>query len=146
MQQGVRVETRSGKFTQTVTAGKHQLLADEPTEAGGDDLGPGPYDLLLAALGSCTSMTLMMYAARKGWPLQRVIVDLSHDRIHAKDCEDDCEGREGKIERIHRTIALEGPLDDEQKKRLLEIADKCPVHKTLTSDPIIKTTLSRTGS
>jgi putative redox protein len=141
MQQGVRVETRSGKFGQTVTTGKHQLIADEPVSFGGDDLGPGPYDYLLAALGACTSMTLQMYAARKGWALERVIVDLSHDRIHAKDCEDCGEGREGKVERIHRKITLLGSLDDEQKQRLLEIADKCPVHKTLTSVPIIKTTL-----
>ena len=138
--EGVLVETLSGKFTQSVSAGRHRALADEPLEAGGDDLGPGPYDYLLAGLGACTSMTLQMYAARKGWPLEKVSVDLSHDRVHAQDCED-CEGREGKIERLFRRIRVEGPLDGEQKQRLLEIAEKCPVHKTITSHPLVKTTI-----
>jgi putative redox protein len=141
LETSVRVETRSGKFGQTVTAGQHVLIGDEPLSAGGEDLGPSPYDLLLAALGTCTSMTLQMYAARKGWPLERVVVELAHDRVHAKDCEDCGEGLQGKIERIHRKVTLVGPLTDEQKKRLMEIADKCPVHKTLTSDPVIKTTM-----
>ena len=134
----VVVQTASGKFTQTVHAGRHHFLADEPKRYKGDDLGPSPYDLLLAGLGACTSMTMKMYAERKGWPLQSARVTLSHDRIHAKDCED-CEEREGQIERISRKIQLEGPLDEAQRKRLMEIADRCPVHRTLRSHPHIRT-------
>ncbi len=135
----VRVKT-AGKFTQAVTMGPHHLVADEPTSVGGTDLGGSPYDLLLAGLGACTSMTLSMYARRKQWPLESVTVDLVHERIHAKDCET-CEEKEGKIERITRSIRMEGPLDDEQRARLLEIADKCPVHRTLEGRPHIVTKL-----
>jgi putative redox protein len=111
----------------------HTFVADEPGPLGGTDAGPTPYDLLLAALGACTSMTLAMYARRKGWPLAAVTVRLRYDRIHAADCAD-CETRTGLVDQIERQIELTGPLSDEQRARLLEIADRCPVHRTLTSE------------
>jgi len=126
-----------GFLKQEITAGNHRLVADEPKEAGGSDEGPDPYSLLLAALGACTSMTLQLYAKRKGWPLERVEVRLTHSRIHAEDCES-CVTKAGKISRIDRHISLVGPLSDEQKARLLEIAQHCPVHRTLTSEISIK--------
>ena len=131
------VVTSIGFLKQEVTAGAHKFYADEPSEAGGSDSGPDPYSLLLAALGACTSMTLQLYARRKGWPLEKVEVSLRHSRIHAVDCQE-CETKEGKIGRIERYIALTGPLTDEQKERLLEIAQRCPVHKTITSELLIK--------
>ncbi len=124
-------ETGDGKFAQTIMAAGHRLIADEPPGLGGQGRGPGPYDLVLAGLGACTSMTLRMYADHKGWPLERASVALSHDKIHAEDCEH-CEEREGKIDRIERHVSLMGPLDTEQRAHLMEIADKCPVHRTLT--------------
>ena len=126
-------ETGAGKFQQDVLSGPHRFLADEPVKVGGFDSGPGPYDLLLAALGACTSMTLRLYADNKKLPLERVSVRLTHNKIHAEDCLN-CETKEGKIDRIDRNITLEGQLDAEQRKRLLEIADKCPVHRTLESE------------
>jgi uncharacterized OsmC-like protein/alpha-beta hydrolase superfamily lysophospholipase len=131
-------ETREGRFQQLVKAGKHRSLADEPVSAGGLDSGPSPYDLLLAALGACTAMTLRLYAERKALPLERVSVALTHARIHAADCET-CETEEGMLDRIDRTISLDGNLDDDARRRLLEIADKCPVHRTLTSEVEIRT-------
>ena len=124
-------EAGTGTYTQQITAGHHRLVADEPQPIG-DDTGPTPYDLLLAALGACTSMTVRMYANRKGWPLERVRVTLRHSRIHAQDCAD-CETRIGWIDHIDREIDLEGDLDDTQRQRLLDIAERCPVHQTLTS-------------
>jgi putative redox protein len=126
-------ETRNGKFQQIVTVGPHRLAADEPVAAGGEDSGPGPYDLLLAGLGACTSMTMRLYAERKSLPLERVTVTLKHSRIHAEDCVE-CETKAGMLDQIDRAIAMEGALDDEQRLRLMEIADKCPVHRTLTSE------------
>ncbi len=126
-------ETRNSKFQQTVTTGPHQMLADEPVAAGGQDSGPGPYDFVLAGLGACTSMTMRMYADRKSLPLDRVTVTLKHSKIYAKDCEE-CETREGMLDQIDRVISIEGALDADQRKRLMEIADKCPVHRTLTSE------------
>jgi uncharacterized OsmC-like protein/alpha-beta hydrolase superfamily lysophospholipase len=126
-------ETRASKFQQTVTVGPHRLTADEPVAAGGQDTGPGPYDFLLTGLGACTSMTMRMYADRKSLPLDRVTVTLKHGKIHAKDCEE-CETREGMLDQIEREIAMEGGLDDEQRRKLMEIADKCPVHRTLHSE------------
>jgi uncharacterized OsmC-like protein/pimeloyl-ACP methyl ester carboxylesterase len=126
-------ETRNGKFQQTVSIGPHRMLADEPVAAGGEDTGPGPYDFVLAGLGACTSMTMRMYADRKSLPLQRVTVTLKHSKIHAEDCAD-CETRTGMLDQIDRSIAMEGALDAEQRKKLMEIADKCPVHRTLTSE------------
>ncbi|WP_029116751.1 OsmC family protein [Mycobacterium sp. URHB0044] len=131
-------EAGSGTYTQEITAGHHRLVADEPRPIG-DDEGPTPYDLLLAALGSCTSMTVRMYAARKGWPLERVRVTLRHSRIHAEDCAT-CETTKGFISHIDRDIELVGELDDIQRQRLMNIADRCPVHQTLTSEIDITTT------
>jgi putative redox protein len=139
---GVRVaEAGEGRFVQLVTAGKHRMRADEPASVGGDDSGPGPYDLLLAGLGACTSMTVRMYAEQKKWPLERVSVSLKHDKVHATDCAE-CETREGKIDRIERVLTLEGNLDEAQRARLLEIANKCPVHRTLHAEVWIPTSLS----
>ena len=138
----VASETKAGRFQQDVRVGAHRFLVDEPVAAGGLDSGPGPYDLLLAGLGACTSMTLRLYAERKGLPLERVTVRLAHAKIHAADCEA-CETTEGMLDRIERAITLSGPLDNEQRARLLEIADKCPVHRTLTSEIEIKTTEQR---
>lgn len=126
-----------GYLKQQITAGAHTLIADEPGEAGGGDAGPDPYSLLLAALGACTAMTLQIYARRKEWPLEKVEVSLRHSRIHAEDC-GDCATTQGKIDQIERYISLAGPLSGEQKARLLEIAQRCPVHKTLTSEISIK--------
>lgn len=126
-------ETRASKLQNVIAAGKHRLLADEPLDVGGMDSGPGPYDFLLGSLGACTSMTMRMYAERKSIPLERTTVTLKHSRVHAKDCEE-CETKDGMISRIERTIAMEGNLDAEQRKKLMEIADKCPVHRTLTSE------------
>lgn len=138
---GVRVaEAGEGKFAQLVTAGRHRFRADEPASVGGDDSGPGPYDLLLASLGACTSMTLRMYAGQKQWPLARVTVDLKHDKVHAEDCSK-CETKEGRVDRIERVVTLEGELDETQRARLLEIADKCPVHRTLRSEVWVSTRL-----
>ena len=132
-------ETGAGTYTQQVTAGHHGLVSDEPRPIG-DDAGPTPYDLLLAGLGACTSMTVRMYADRKGWPLERVRVTLRHSRIHAKDCAD-CETSTGFVEHIDRDIELSGDLDDIQRQRLLHIAERCPVHQTLTSEVRIATSL-----
>lgn len=132
-------ETGTGTYTQQITAGHHRLVSDEPQPIG-DDSGPTPYDLLLAALGACTSMTVRMYANRKGWPLERVRVALRHSRIHAEDCAD-CETRDGWIDHIDRDVELVGDLDDTQRQRLLHIAERCPVHQTLTSEVDVATSL-----
>ena len=131
-------ETGEGKFTQRIAVGAHVLRADEPESAGGLDSGPSPYDFLLAGLGACTSMTLRLYAERKGLALEKTRVTLSHARIHAEDCAT-CETKEGKIDRIERVIEMTGDLSAEQRRRLLEIADKCPVHRTLRSEILIDT-------
>ncbi|MGY4653394.1 OsmC family protein [Mycobacterium sp. URHB0021] len=130
-------ETGPGPYTQQITAGYHQLIADEPSPIG-DDAGPTPYDLLLSALGACTSMTVRMYADRKGWPLERIRVTLRHSRIHADDCAD-CETTKGWVNQIDRVIELTGELDDTQRQRLMQIAERCPVHQTLTSEVHITT-------
>src|SRR4051812_7255488 len=126
-------ETRNSKFQQAVSIGPHRLLADEPVAVGGQDSGPGPYDLLLAGLGACTSMTMRLYAERKSLPLERVIVTLTQSKIHAEHCAE-CDTKIGMLDQIERTIAMEGALDAGQRQKLMEIADKCPVHRTLTSE------------
>ena len=131
-------ETGQSKFQQEVTVGPHHLIADEPASAGGQDSGPNPYDFLLTGLGACTSMTMRMYADRKSLPLDRVTVTLNHSKVYAKDCEE-CETKTGMLDQIERVIAIEGNLDAEQRSKLMEIADKCPVHRTLTSEVRIVT-------
>lgn len=139
---GVRVEEAgAGKFANFITAGPHRLRADEPEAAGGTDTGPSPYQLLLAALGACTSMTLRLYADHKGWPLERVAVRLQHGKVHAADCAE-CETRDGKVDRIERVIEVTGPLAPDQRARLLEIADRCPVHRTLKGEIDLPTRLA----
>jgi len=133
-------ETREGKFTQNIRAGVHRLRADEPAAYGGNDTGPSPYDLLLASLGACTAMTLRAYADQKQLPLDRVTVRLRHEKIHAQDCAE-CETKEGRIDKIEREIEATGALDDAQRAKLLEIANKCPVHRTLHSEVYIPTSL-----
>ncbi|MFZ5608658.1 MAG: alpha/beta fold hydrolase [Pseudomonadota bacterium] len=134
------IERGDGTFTQSVRAGGHDLVADEPESLGGDGRGPGPYDFLLTALGACTAMTLRMYATHKGLALERVAVRLRHGKIHADDCED-CETKDGMLDEIEREIELVGDLDPAARQRLFEIANKCPVHKTLTSEVKIRTRL-----
>lgn len=138
----VRVaESGPGRFTQQISTRRHRLAADEPHPVG-DDVGPTPYDLLLAALGACTSMTVRMYADRKQWPLERIVVDSRHFRIHAKDCAE-CETATGMVDRIERDITLVGALDADQRATLLDIADRCPVHRTLRSVVSIRTAHAR---
>jgi putative redox protein len=136
------VESGNGPLEQYLHDGRHRLIADEPAELGGGDAGPNPYELLLMSLGACTAMTLRLYARRKQWPLQRIAVRLSHSRIHAADCAE-CETKTGFIDRIERAIDLAGPLDAAQRARLLEIADMCPVHRTLTHEISIRTELGQ---
>jgi uncharacterized OsmC-like protein len=134
----VVVRGSAAGFAQEINAGRHRIHADEPLSAGGTDTGASPYDLLLAALGACTSMTVGMYARRKAWPLAEVTVYLRHAKIHAADCAE-CEMKEGMLDRIERDIHFDGPLSDEQRSKLIEIANKCPVHRTLTSEINIHT-------
>ena len=134
----VVVHGRADGFAQDITVGAHRLKGDEPTNVGGTDTGPSPYDFLLAALGTCTSMTVAMYARRKGWPLESVTVRLRHSKIHASDCAE-CETRVGMLDRIERDIHFAGNLTEEMILKLQDIADKCPVHRTLTSEINIQT-------
>lgn len=142
--EGTRTHTGTQLYRTTVQSGRHRLVADEPASVGGADLGPTPYDLLLGALGACTGMTLRMYADRKEWPLETVTVQLAHEKIHAKDCEH-CESESGKVDRITRTIDVTGDLSDQQRDRLLEIAEKCPVHRTLHSEVVVASHLAPAG-
>ena len=134
----VVASTGDTPFSQVLMDGRHMLPADEPTSAGGGDRGPGPYELLLMSLGACTSMTIRLYADLKKIPLVRTQVRLRHEKIYAKDCAE-CETKEGMLDRIECVITLEGDLDAEARKQLLEIADKCPVHRTLVSEIDIRT-------
>lgn len=143
MDHRVTVHTPASGFRTGVAVRQHTLVADEPEAVGGTDEGPTPYDLLGAALGTCTAMTLRMYADRKEWPLAGITVHVEHDRVHAQDCMT-CETKGGKLDRLRRTITLDGPLDDAQRTRLLAIADRCPVHRTLESEIVIETALAPT--
>ena len=136
----VIVRTGKDRFYTEIVTDKHTLTADEPERFGGTDHGPNPYDLLSASLGACTTITLRMYADRKNWPLESVTVKLKHKKIHARDCAD-CETTVGLIDEITKEITFAGPLDDNQKERLLQIADKCPVHRTLVTETVIRTKL-----
>jgi putative redox protein len=142
--EGVEVYTGASGYTSSVRAGRHSFVADEPASVGGADLGPNPYDYLLASLGACTAITLRMYADRKNMPLAGVLVRLRHTKIHAADCAE-CETRDGKVDQIERELELEGPLDQAQRVRLLEIADRCPVHRTLEHEIVVRTTLRDTA-
>lgn len=139
----VVAETGQGRYIHTVRAGAHAWTVDEPESSGGQDAGPTPYDMLLAGLGACTSMTMRMYADRKGWTMGPTSVQLQHSRIHARDC-DTCESSEGRLDHIDRVITLDDSLSAEQRVSLLAIADKCPVHRTLTSEVSITTVLAAT--
>lgn len=132
------------EYRTEIRAGGHALIADEPEDVGGTDAGPTPYDLLLSALGSCTGMTLRMYADRKDWPLEEVVVRLSHEKIHARDCES-CETEEGRIDRIEREVEVRGDLNESQRERLLEIANKCPVHRTFHGEINVQSSLREAG-
>jgi putative redox protein len=136
----VRTNTALGKFGQDVVTGNHKLVGDEPVASGGNDAGPSPYDYLLTALGTCTSMTVKMYADLKKIPLEQVVVTLNYDKVHAQDCEN-CENDTALMDHIDRKIELLGNLTDEQRDKLLTIANKCPVHRTLTSKILITTEL-----
>lgn len=137
----VTAYTPASGFRTGVAVRGHTLVTDEPEALGGTDQGPTPYDLLGAALGACTAITLRMYADRKRWPLEGVTVHVEHDRVHARDCAS-CETEDGHLDRLRRTITLDGPLDDARREILLAIADRCPVHRTLTSEIVIETTLA----
>lgn len=134
-------ETGRARYKNDVLVGRHWLVADEPLEAGGGDAGPGPYDYLCAALGACTSITLRMYADRKGWPLERVTVQVRHRKGHAEDCEACEQGESARVDILLRDIQIAGALDAEQRSRLREIADKCPVHRTLHGPVVVRTRL-----
>jgi uncharacterized OsmC-like protein len=136
----VYVDTADPPYLEHVSIGAHRIEADEPGDAGGDDLGPGPYELLLAALGTCTSITVRMYAERKQWPLEAVHIALSHAKVHADDCAA-CDTEIRTIDCIEMEILLTGDLTEDQQRRLLEIASRCPVHRTLTSAVQIRTIL-----
>jgi len=137
----VRLAIGKDHFKTDIEVGPHTLLADEPQGVGGTDQGPDPYGLLLASLGACKAITVRMYADRKQWPLESLELALSHERIHAEDC-DDCESTSGMVDRITCQITPHGPLDGEQRSRLVEIADKCPVHRTLSGEIRISTSLA----
>ena len=141
----VVADNGEGPFGQALLDGRHLLNADEPTAGGGKDAGPNPYELLLMSLGACTSMTLRLYATRKAWPLEHVVVRLRHAKVYADDCAN-CETKPAMIDRIERTIELLGALDEAQRTRLLQIAEMCPVHRTLSAKIDIRTTLVGTAA
>ena len=138
MPRKVSVAPGRSKYLQDITVGPHKLQADEPSDVGGGEAAPTPYELLLAALGACTSITVQMYAERRRWSLEGVHVELSYAKVHADDCAS-CDTEVRTIERIEREISLLGDLSEEQRQRLMDIADKCPIHRTLTSRIEIRT-------
>jgi putative redox protein len=132
-------ESGDGNYSLTISNGRHEWAADEPVSAGGRDVGPTPYDLLCSALGACVAITTRMYADRKGWPLEAITVDVRHGRVHANDCAD-CESEAGMIDHLYKTVHLAGDLDDAQLARLMQVADRCPVHRTLSREIRVVTT------
>ena len=140
----ITVHGSAAGFAQEIAIDQHRLRADEPLSVGGTDTGPTPYDLLLAALGSCTSITVAMYARRKNWPLDAMTVRMSHSKVHAADCAE-AETKVGMLDHVHRDVEFSGPLSEEQRARLLDIASKCPVHRTLESEIVIETHLTEPG-
>ena len=145
MPRTVMVNSGNGRYAQNISVGSHLLQADEPRDSGGNDVGPNPYELLLSALGACTGMTLCMYAERKQWPLRGVQVRLAHSNIHAEDCVV-CDTKQGALDKIEAEISLIGDLSEDQRQRLMEIADRCPIHRTLISEMQIRTTLTVTDT
>jgi len=141
MPRTVMVNSGIVRYAQNISVGPHRLQVDEPRDSGGNDVGPDPYELLLSALGACTSMTLCMYAERKQWPLQGVQVRLAHSKIYAEDCAA-CDTKQGTLNQIDVEISLIGDLSEDQRQRLMEIADRCPIHRTLISEMQIRTTLT----
>ena len=137
----IACERGTGRFALDLTAGPHRLLADEPRAVGGDDTGPTPYELLGAALAACTAMTLRLYAERKGWALGRITVAVRHAKVHAQDCAD-CETKDARLDRFERVVEVAGEIPEEQRAKLLEIADKCPVHRTLEGPVQVVTRLA----
>lgn len=132
------VSERDRKFSQLIQSDDHQWVADEPSSVGGSNLGPDPYEHLLAALGACTAMTMRMYANRKKWPVENISIELDHARDHGADCSE-CDEEHKQIDVITRSISITGDLDDEQRNRIMEIADKCPVHRTMHNKLVVKT-------
>lgn len=138
----VHIHLGKNNYRTVMTAGNHELISDEPERAGGEDLGPDPYDYLLMSLGSCTVITLRMYADRKEWPMEDIYVEMRHHKDHAEDCED-CDDPKARIDKIEKEIIIRGDLTDEQIDRLLEISKKCPVHRTLLNDVEIHSTADK---
>jgi uncharacterized OsmC-like protein len=138
----VVVEGPATGFRTEVSVAGHHFTVDEPIPVGGTDVGPSPYEMLLAALGSCTAMTLRLYADRRKWPLERAVVKLSHRKVHAKDCED-CPEKPAKMDVVDRVVELHGPLDDAQRAKLVEIAERCPVQQTLGGPIQVHTTVAQ---
>ena len=145
MPRTVMVNSGVVRYAQNISVGPHLLRADESRDSGGNDVGPDPYELLLSALGACTSMTLRMYVERKKWPLQGVQVRLTHSKIYAEDCVT-CDTKQGTLDQIDAEISLFGDLSEDQRQRLMEIADRCPIHRTLISEMHIRTTLTVAGA
>jgi len=145
MPRTVMVNSGLVRYAQNISVGPHLLQADEPRDSAGNDVGPNPYELLLSALGACTSMTLCMYAERKRWPLLGVQVRLTHSKIYAEDCVA-CDTKRGTLDQIDAEISLIGDLSEDQRQRLMEVADRCPVHRTMVSEIQIRTTLTVAGA
>ncbi len=138
----VHIHIDKNNYKTVMTAGQHELVSDEPLKSGGKDLGPDPYDYLLMALGSCTAITMRMYANRKEWPVEDIYIEMRHNKVHAEDCED-CDDPKARIDKIEKEIIVKGDLDRDQIDRLLEISKKCPVHKTMIKSVIVDSTIEK---